>query len=127
MDWLNSLFGDSLGMGAQLSILFVVLLCALLLVFWLFRKIFGDKVTRLSKSRQPRLSVTDAAIVDEKRRLVLVRRDNVEHLVMIGGPTDIVVEQNIVRTAPVPVPATPDLKTISQTFKKPLIATLVQI
>jgi len=28
---------------------------------------------------------------------VLVRRDNVEHLLMIGGPTDIVVEPNIVR------------------------------
>jgi hypothetical protein len=28
---------------------------------------------------------------------VLVRRDNVEHLLMIGGPSDIVVEPNIVR------------------------------
>jgi flagellar protein FliO/FliZ len=36
-----------------------------------------------------------------------VRRDNVEHLVMIGGPTDIVVESNIVRATPAPreVPA----------------------
>jgi flagellar protein FliO/FliZ len=31
---------------------------------------------------------------------VLVRRDNVEHLLMIGGPTDIVVEPNIVRAMP---------------------------
>jgi hypothetical protein len=31
---------------------------------------------------------------------VLVRRDNVEHLLMIGGPTDIVVEPNIVRATP---------------------------
>jgi hypothetical protein len=29
-----------------------------------------------------------------------VRRDNVEHLLMIGGPTDIVVEPNIVRAMP---------------------------
>jgi hypothetical protein len=28
---------------------------------------------------------------------VLIRRDNVEHLIMIGGPTDIVIEPNIVR------------------------------
>jgi hypothetical protein len=28
---------------------------------------------------------------------VLIRRDNVEHLLMIGGPTDVVVEPNIVR------------------------------
>jgi flagellar protein FliO/FliZ len=29
-----------------------------------------------------------------------VRRDNVEHLVMIGGPSDVVVEANIVRAVP---------------------------
>jgi flagellar protein FliO/FliZ len=48
----------------------------------------------------PRLAVIDAAAVDGRRRLVLVRRDNVEHLLMIGGPTDIVVEPNIVRASP---------------------------
>jgi hypothetical protein len=39
--------------------------------------------------------VLDAAAVDAKRRLVLIRRDNVEHLIMIGGPTDIVIETGI--------------------------------
>ncbi len=48
----------------------------------------------------PRLAVIDAAAVDGRRRLVLVRRDNVEHLLMIGGPTDVVVEPNIVRSMP---------------------------
>jgi len=54
----------------------------------------------------PRLAVIDAAAVDGRRRLVLVRRDNIEHLLMIGGPTDIVVESNIVRamTARDPMP-----------------------
>ena len=42
-------------------------------------------------------TVIDAATVDGRRRLVLIRRDNVEHLLIIGGPTDVVVEQNIVR------------------------------
>jgi hypothetical protein len=49
--------------------------------------------------------VIDAASVDGRRRLLLVRRDNVEHLVMIGGPTDIVIEQNIVRAVPVAPPS----------------------
>jgi hypothetical protein len=44
----------------------------------------------------------DSATVDTRRRLVLVRRDNVEHLILIGGPSDVVVEQNIVRNAPLP-------------------------
>jgi len=58
--------------------------------------------------RQPRLAVIDAATVDGRRRLVLIRRDNVEHLLMIGGPTDIVIEQNMVRaTAREPALARP--------------------
>src|SRR5262249_29558367 len=48
---------------------------------------------------QPRLAVIDQAIVDSRRRLVLIRRDNVEHLLIIGGPSGVVVEQNIVRAA----------------------------
>jgi hypothetical protein len=47
------------------------------------------------KAREPRLLVLDAAAVDPKRRLVLIRRDDVEHLIMIGGPTDIVIETGI--------------------------------
>src|SRR6185437_3103974 len=47
--------------------------------------------------QQPRLAVIDAANVDGRRRLVLIRRDNIEHLLMIGGPSDVVVEPNIVR------------------------------
>ncbi len=42
-----------------------------------------------------RLEVTDHASVDGRRRLILVRRDNVEHLIMIGGPVDVVVETGI--------------------------------
>src|ERR1700721_494838 len=53
-----------------------------------------------NRGRMPRLAVIDAAAVDGRRRLVLVRRDNIEHLLMIGGPTDIVVESNIVRAMP---------------------------
>ena len=59
------------------------------------------------RGRQPRLAVIDAAAVDARRRLILIKRDNVEHLVMIGGPTDIVVESNIGRVGPVAVSREP--------------------
>ena len=49
--------------------------------------------------RQPRLAVTDAVKADERRHLILFRRDNVEHLLMIGGPADILIEPNVVRGA----------------------------
>jgi flagellar protein FliO/FliZ len=42
-----------------------------------------------------RLDVVEQTTVDGRRKLLLIRRDNVEHLVMTGGPTDIVLETGI--------------------------------
>lgn len=67
----------------------------------LVRRFAGNRLgTGANRGRMPRLAVVDAAAVDGRRRLVLVRRDNIEHLLMIGGPSDIVVEPNIVRATP---------------------------
>jgi flagellar protein FliO/FliZ len=52
------------------------------------------------RGRQPRLAVIESAGIDGRRRLMLIRRDNVEHLIMIGGPSDVVIEPNIVRAIP---------------------------
>src|ERR1700727_2240666 len=68
---------------------------------WLVHRFAGNRLgSNTARGRMPRLAVIDAAAVDGRRRLVLVRRDNIEHLLMIGGPTDIVVESNIVRAMP---------------------------
>jgi hypothetical protein len=53
-----------------------------------------------TRGRQPRLAVIDTTMVDSRRTLLLIRRDNVEHLIMTGGPTDVVIESNIVRGVP---------------------------
>ena len=58
----------------------------------------GGASTR-ARTREPRLAVVDRASVEGGRQLILVRRDNVEHLLVIGGPTDVVAEANIVRAA----------------------------
>ncbi|WP_338316553.1 flagellar biosynthetic protein FliO, partial [Bradyrhizobium ottawaense] len=80
---------------------FIVVLALIGVAAWLVRRFAGSRVgANTQRGRMPRLAVIDAAAVDGRRRLVLVRRDNVEHLLMIGGPTDIVVEPNIVRAAP---------------------------
>lgn len=42
-----------------------------------------------------RLDVVEQANVDGRRRLLLVRRDDVEHLIMTGGPIDLVIETGI--------------------------------
>jgi hypothetical protein len=80
---------------------FVVVLALIGVTAWLVRRFAGNRLgANANRGRMPRLAVIDAAAVDGRRRLVLVRRDNIEHLLMIGGPTDIVVEPNIVRAIP---------------------------
>jgi hypothetical protein len=97
-------------------IMFVAVLALIGVVAWLIRRFASNRLgTNTNRGRMPRLAVIDAAAVDGRRRLMLVRRDNVEHLLMIGGPTDIVVEPNIVRAMagrdqlpPRPAVASPD-------------------
>jgi hypothetical protein len=80
---------------------FVAVLALIGVVAWLIRRFASNRLgANTNRGRMPRLAVIDAAAVDGRRRLVLVRRDNIEHLLMIGGPTDIVVEPNIVRAMP---------------------------
>jgi flagellar protein FliO/FliZ len=85
----------------KLLIAFAIVFVLIIATFWLLRRLGGTRIGGASRGRQPRLAVIDAAAVDGRRRLVLIRRDNVEHLVMIGGPSDVVIEQNIVRAVPV--------------------------
>ena len=77
-------------------------LVCLVAVLWVLRNRPSSPFIRGGKNRQPRLAVLDAAAVDARRRLVLVRRDEVEHLIMIGGPTDIVIESRIAAELPAP-------------------------
>jgi hypothetical protein len=44
-----------------------------------------------------RLAVLESTEVDAERRLLLVRCDDIEHLIMVGGPTDIVIENDVRR------------------------------
>jgi hypothetical protein len=95
----ETLFGEG-QYGLKFVFAFIVVLALIALTAWLVRRFGAERLgTGSTRGRQPRLAVIDAASVDGRRRLVLIRRDNVEHLMMIGGPTDVVVEANIVRAA----------------------------
>ena len=99
---MDVLFGSSLPLAARFFIAFLVVLALIGLTAWLVRRFGSSRLGSAARGRQPRLAVIDAASVDGRRRLVLIRRDNTEHLLMIGGPTDVVVETNIVRAAAAP-------------------------
>lgn len=106
----------ALGVSLALLCLFVVL--------WLLRHRAPSPFVRGGRNRQPRLQVLDAAAVDARRRLVLVRRDNVEHLIMIGGPTDIVVESGIGDERPYlsAIPVSPDAMRLAHEAQAPSAA-----
>ncbi|TWH33668.1 flagellar biosynthesis protein FliO [Aminobacter sp. J15] len=104
--WLESVapgYGSALLWTLAALIGLLILLIAIRIVRGLT---FGTFVAG-GRNRKTRLAVMDATAVDSNRRLVLVRRDDVEHLLLIGGPTDVVVEQNIRMVPPSrrPVPA----------------------
>jgi len=74
-----------------------VIIIAVLVRAWLERSpveagkgksLFGSKADK-------RLEVVEQANLDGRRKLVLLRRDNVQHLIMTGGPVDVVIETGI--------------------------------
>jgi flagellar protein FliO/FliZ len=97
----EALFGSELPVPVRFIIAFVFVLALIGGAAYLVRRFGAGALSSAgARGRQPRLAVVDSAPIDGRRRLVIVRRDNVEHLVMIGGPSDVVVETNIVRAAP---------------------------
>ncbi|HKI14761.1 MAG TPA: hypothetical protein VKA12_07095, partial [Roseiarcus sp.] len=99
MQWLNELpFADNRVL--QIGFLAACGIAALIVLAIFYRFAFAHRLrVPGGRTRQPRLGLVDAFSLDGQRQLVLVRRDNVEHLVMIGGPNDVLLESQINRAA----------------------------
>ena len=97
MQWLDQLpFAEN--RVVQMGFLAACGIAALVVLAILYRLVFAHRLrVPGGRTRQPRLGLVDAFSLDGQRQLVLVRRDNVEHLVMIGGPNDVLVELQINR------------------------------
>src|ERR1700733_8695078 len=98
----DTLFGADMPLAVRFFLAFLIVLGLIGATAWAVRRFGAGRLGASSRGRQPRLAVVDYASVDGRRRLILVRRDNVEHLMMIGGPSDVVVEANIVRATAAP-------------------------
>ena len=84
-----------------LSLVFVLGLIAL--AAWGYRRFFmGQSVSARLGLATNRLRVVEVRGIDARRRLVLVRRDGVEHLVLLGPNSETVVETGIVPPADAP-------------------------
>jgi len=80
----------------------VFVLALIGLIAWVGRRMgfIGRVATGRSGAR--RIGVVEAVTIDAKRRLVLVRRDDVEHLVLLGPASEMLVEGGIKPRAPTP-------------------------
>ena len=94
MQFISSLFG---GEGSSLfTALFALgaVIVLIVLAVWLLKVVFNAS-GNIARGRNRRLSVVDSLALDPKRQLLIIRRDNVEHLILTGGPQDVVIEAGI--------------------------------
>ncbi|HKJ63490.1 MAG TPA: hypothetical protein VKA94_16085, partial [Hyphomicrobiales bacterium] len=79
--------------GVFYLLVFVLIVGLAGLALWITRQSTGlDPAQLLPKKQKKRLMLVETRHLDSKRKLMLVRRDDVEHLVMTGGPVDMVLE-----------------------------------
>lgn len=80
---------DPMAYAQAIAALVGVLVLLWIVVFMLKRYTNGGTSGRWGRSK--RLGLVEVLPLDGKRRLVLVRRDDQEHLMLIGGERDLVV------------------------------------
>jgi flagellar biogenesis protein FliO len=101
MQFMTALFGGSESAVLNSAFALGIVLVLIVLGLWAL-KLLTNATGRMAATRH-RLVVVDKAQVDGKRQVVIIRRDDVEHVIMTGGPTDLVIESGVSVT-PSPVP-----------------------
>lgn len=117
MGFLTSLIGGPENPLWTVLIALAIVLVLIVLGVWALKLVFRAS-SSVSRGRTRRVAVIDSAPIDQRRQLLLIRRDDTEHLLLIGGNQDIVVESGIpiapaqparpVRRPDVPRPESPE-------------------
>jgi len=89
-----------------IALVFVLALIGL--IAWLARRFGVGRVAVRVRGAARRLEIIEMTAIDAKRRLVLLRRDRTEHLVLLGATSELLIESGIAPVAaPSNVPGTP--------------------
>lgn len=96
MQFLSSLLGGSENTIVTSALALGVVIVLIVLGLWVLKFFMKTGVAMRPQGR--RVQVVEQVQVDAKRQLLVIRRDNVEHLVMTGGPQDVVIESGIPAT-----------------------------
>ena len=81
MQFMTSLFGGSENTILHSAFALGIVLAMIVIGLWLL-KLLTRGTSAMGRARK-RLMVVDTATVDGKRQVVIIRRDNVEHLIML--------------------------------------------
>jgi len=101
-DLLVTWFGATGATVVRYVVALAVVIGLLLLLRWVLRNYATGGQLSIGRSRQNhRLTIVEQIALDQRRRLLLVKRDGVEHLILVGGGNDLVVEPTIIRGVPV--------------------------
>jgi flagellar protein FliO/FliZ len=82
---------------ARFLLSFVVVIGLLGGLAWVLRRYGTGRI--ITAGGKGRLGVVEVSIVDAKRRLVLIKRDDVEHLLLLSPTSESIVETGIVANA----------------------------
>jgi len=99
MQFLTSLLEDTSGGMLVAAIAVGIALSLAVLGVWAARQAMQPSAQPL-RGRARRLTIVDQVQIDKKRQMIIVRRDGVEHLILTGGPQDLVVETGILAEPP---------------------------
>ena len=92
---------DELQLSYLRFVLALVLVLGLIALLAYAARRFGFAARSTGRRGDRRLAISEILAVDARRRLVLFRRDNVEHLVLLGPTQDLLIE-TLPATAPSP-------------------------
>jgi hypothetical protein len=81
--------------GFSIAAISVLALAAGGIGFYLYQRKASGETAGFFAPRSRRLAFIERASLDGGRKLLLIRRDDVEHLILVGGPIDLVIETGI--------------------------------
>lgn len=85
---------------ANLGRIFLSLALVVALIFlvgWMMKRTGLNRRWHGGASADGRLGIVSSLMIDPRRRLVLIRRDNKEHLLLLGANQDLVIESGNVK------------------------------
>ena len=101
MQFISALFGGQENLLLNAAFALGAVLVLVLLCLWVVKLVLGLR-TGLTSRRGRRLAVIESLQLDARHRVSIIRRDNVEHVILTGGSQDVVIESGIAVERPAP-------------------------